>query len=77
MDDFRCFMFINFSAVDNHVDNNSVVGVGSGSTIVYAVERLAEKVKQEGLSVRCIPTSFQVNRQIGIDNIGIDNRKEK
>jgi len=56
-----------FAAVDNHVDNNSVVGVGSGSTIVYAVERLAEKVKQEGMSVRCIPTSFQA-RQLILSN---------
>uniref|UniRef100_A0A7N8XCV4 ribose-5-phosphate isomerase n=1 Tax=Mastacembelus armatus TaxID=205130 RepID=A0A7N8XCV4_9TELE len=30
-----------YAAVDNHVQNNQVVGVGSGSTIVYAVDRLA------------------------------------
>ena len=29
-----------------------VVGIGSGSTIVYAVKRLAERVKEEGLHLR-------------------------
>ena len=47
------------AAVDNHVNaDTKVVGIGSGSTIIYAVERLTEKVKEEGLSIRCIPTSF-------------------
>lgn len=47
--------------------NGHAVGIGSGSTIVYAVERLAEKVKTENLKVTCIPTSFQA-RQLIIDN---------
>jgi len=53
------------AAVDNHVNaDTKVVGIGSGSTIIYAVERLAEKVKEEGLSIRCIPTSFQARQLI-------------
>ncbi len=36
-----------------------VLGVGSGSTIVFAVERLIERVKNENLNIICIPTSFQ------------------
>ena len=48
------------TAVDKHVNDGDVVGVGSGSTIVYAVQRLAERVQKEGIKVRCIPTSFQV-----------------
>ena len=41
------------AAVDNHgTGQTSVVGVGSGSTIVYAVKRLAERVKEEGLQIR-------------------------
>uniref|UniRef100_A0A8C2KIX5 ribose-5-phosphate isomerase n=1 Tax=Cyprinus carpio TaxID=7962 RepID=A0A8C2KIX5_CYPCA len=31
-----------YAAVDNHIENNQVVGVGSGSTIVYAVDRLGK-----------------------------------
>lgn len=41
-----------------------MIGVGSGSTIVHAVERLAQRVKQEKLNVQCIPTSFQVRSAI-------------
>jgi len=53
------------AAVDNHVTKDTkVVGVGSGSTIVYAVERLAQKVKEEGLQLRCVPTSFQARQLI-------------
>ena len=51
--------------MDNHVGAETrVVGVGSGSTIVYAVRRLAEKVREEGLEVRCVPTSFQARQLI-------------
>jgi len=53
------------AAVNNHVtDATKVVGVGSGSTIVYAVKRLAERVKEENLQIRCIPTSFQARQLI-------------
>jgi len=53
------------AAVDNHVTGDTrVVGVGSGSTIVYAVERLAQRVKEEGLDLRCVPTSFQARQLI-------------
>jgi len=46
-----------------------VVGIGSGSTIVYAVERLIELVtevrkKKSPVSVVCIPTSFQAAQLI-------------
>ncbi|KAJ8281467.1 hypothetical protein GJAV_G00068030 [Gymnothorax javanicus] len=52
------------AAVDNHVQNNQVVGVGSGSTIVYAVDRLAERVREEKLNIVCVPTSFQARQLI-------------
>ncbi|XP_059422931.1 ribose-5-phosphate isomerase-like [Carassius carassius] len=47
-----------------HPPNNQVVGVGSGSTIVYAVDRLAERVRQEKLNIVCVPTSFQARQLI-------------
>ncbi|XP_066575953.1 ribose-5-phosphate isomerase [Amia ocellicauda] len=53
-----------YAAVDNHVQNNQAVGVGSGSTIVYAVDRLAERVRQEKLNIVCVPTSFQARQLI-------------
>lgn len=56
-----------FKAVDDYVQNNMVLGIGSGSTIVYAVNRLKERVSKEKLNVICIPTSFQA-RQLIIQN---------
>ncbi|XP_021153474.2 ribose-5-phosphate isomerase isoform X1 [Columba livia] len=55
------------AAVDKHVQNNQVLGIGSGSTIVHAVHRLAERVRQENLTIFCIPTSFQA-RQLILQN---------
>jgi ribose 5-phosphate isomerase A len=53
-----------FVAVDEFVKNGMILGIGSGSTVVYAVERLIERVNSEGLEVVCIPTSFQANQLI-------------
>lgn len=41
-----------------------VIGIGSGSSIVYVVERLAHRVRKEGLVVICVPTSFQAKQLI-------------
>uniref|UniRef100_A0A8C3S9C1 ribose-5-phosphate isomerase n=1 Tax=Chelydra serpentina TaxID=8475 RepID=A0A8C3S9C1_CHESE len=49
------------------LQNNQVLGIGSGSTIVPVVHRLAERVKQENLNIVCIPTSFQA-RQLILQN---------
>lgn len=51
-------------AINEHVKDNIIVGIGSGSTIVYAVHRLSERVKSEKLNVTCIPTSFQAKQLI-------------
>jgi len=50
--------------VDDHVKDGQVVGIGSGSTVVYAVERIAQRVKEENLKLVCIPTSFQAKNLI-------------
>lgn len=51
-------------AIDEHVRSGLKIGIGSGSTIVYAVNRLAERVKNEKLDIVCIPTSFQAKQLI-------------
>lgn len=51
-------------AVDEFVTNNCIFGVGSGSTVIYAVQRLAERVETENLKVTCVPTSFQAKQLI-------------
>jgi len=53
------------TAVDSHVSAATrVVGVGSGSTVVYAVQRLKERARQEGLNFVCVPTSFQARQLV-------------
>lgn len=51
-------------AVDTHIKDNFIVGIGSGSTIIYAVQRIAERVANEKLNLICIPTSFQAKQLI-------------
>lgn len=51
-------------AVDENIHKGQVVGIGSGSTIVFAVERIAERNHKEDLELVCIPTSFQARQLI-------------
>ncbi len=40
------------------VKNGQIVGLGTGSTTFYMVEELGRRVKEEGLSIKGIPTSI-------------------
>ncbi|KAH9524978.1 hypothetical protein Btru_000013 [Bulinus truncatus] len=51
-------------AVDDNIKQGQVVGIGSGTTIVFAVKRIAERNKKENLNLICIPTSFQARQLI-------------
>jgi ribose 5-phosphate isomerase A len=42
-----------------HVENNLVLGLGSGSTAAYAIEEIGNKIKREDLHVLAVPTSHQ------------------
>jgi len=42
-----------------HVKNNSVVGLGSGTTVAFAIEALGYRVKNENLKIIGIPSSYQ------------------
>ncbi|MHA2186380.1 MAG: ribose 5-phosphate isomerase A, partial [Promethearchaeota archaeon] len=46
-------------AVEENVKKGMILGIGSGSTVVYAVEKIAELNKANSLNLKCIPTSFQ------------------
>ncbi|RNA14132.1 ribose-5-phosphate isomerase [Brachionus plicatilis] len=59
-------------AVDENIDHTTkIIGIGSGSTIVYAVERLAQRVNQENLDIYCIPSSFQAKQLLTKYNLKI------
>lgn len=47
------------SAAVKHVQNNFIVGLGSGSTAAYIIKELGEKIRTEGLQILGIPTSHQ------------------
>ena len=51
-------------AVEENVKKNMIVGIGSGSTIVYAVQRLGELNKDKSLNLKCVPSSFQAYQLI-------------
>ncbi|XP_065827294.1 ribose-5-phosphate isomerase-like [Oscarella lobularis] len=54
-----------YRAVDENVKSGQKLGIGSGSTIVYAVERIGELVKEKKLTdLICVPTSFQARQLI-------------
>jgi ribose 5-phosphate isomerase A len=41
------------------VKSGMVVGLGTGSTVAWTIERLGEKVREEGLDFLGVPTSYQ------------------
>jgi ribose 5-phosphate isomerase A len=42
-----------------HVEDGFIVGLGSGSTVAFALKELGEKVKEEQLDIWGIPTSYE------------------
>ena len=54
-------------AVEQNIRENMILGVGSGSTVVYAVKKIAEMNRAHELNLKCIPTSFQ-SSQLIIEN---------
>jgi ribose 5-phosphate isomerase A len=41
------------------IENGTVVGIGTGSTLAFMIEELGRRVRDEGLRVVGVPTSFQ------------------
>lgn len=53
-----------YKSIDNYVQSNMVVGLGTGSTAKYAVERLGAKLTSGELSnIIAIPTSIATEKQ--------------
>jgi ribose 5-phosphate isomerase A len=45
------------------VEDGMRVGLGTGTTAEWLVERLGQRVREEGLRVRCVPTSRRTEEQ--------------
>ncbi len=59
-----------------YVEDGMVVGLGTGSTAALAVARLGERVRDEGLRIRGVPTSdatLRLARQAGIAIASLDD----
>ncbi len=54
-------------AVEENIKAGMVLGIGSGSTVVYAVEKIAELNREKNLELKCIPTAFQ-SYQLIVEN---------
>jgi ribose 5-phosphate isomerase A len=51
-------------AVEENVKDGMVLGIGSGSTVVYAVKGIAEINQKSNMNLKCIPSSFQAQQLI-------------
>ena len=53
----------------DYVTHDMIVGLGTGSTAYFAIVRLAERIREESLRIRCVPTSERsatLARELGI-----------
>lgn len=58
-----------------YINNNDIVGLGTGSTAAFAIQRISELVKQ-GLTIKGVPTSEKSSllaTQLGIEVIDIND----
>jgi ribose 5-phosphate isomerase A len=60
------------------VESGMRVGLGTGSTAAWLVRCLGEKVRDEGLRIKGVPTSTrtaELARKVGIDVVSLDDAK--
>ena len=56
---------VGYKAVDDYVESGMIVGLGTGSTAAFAVERVGEKLKSGELKdIIAIPTSIRTKEQV-------------
>ena len=63
-------------AAAEHVRDGMIVGLGTGSTVHFALERLAERLRHERLALRGVPTSRDTEEQaraLGIPLVSLDD----
>jgi ribose 5-phosphate isomerase A len=71
---------VGYKAVDDYVESGMVVGLGTGSTAYYAVERVGAKLKSGELKdIVAIPTSVRTKEQaeaLGIPLVTLDTHSQ-
>jgi ribose 5-phosphate isomerase A len=62
----------------NYVEDGMTVGLGSGSTVYWAIQKIGERVKA-GLKIRAVPSSAATEKQareLGIPLVGFEEIQE-
>ena len=73
----NCVIQVGYKAVDDYVSSGMVVGLGTGSTAYYAVERVGQKLQSGELqNIVCIPTSIRTKEQAESLNIPLTTLNE-
>merc|ERR1719491_1204942 len=71
---------VGYKSVDDYVKSGMVVGLGTGSTAAFAVDRLGEKLKSGELKdILAIPTSIRTKEQaesLGIPLVTLDTHSK-
>ena len=71
---------VGYKAVDDYVRSGTVIGLGTGSTAYYAVERVGQKLKSGELKdILAIPTSIRTKEQaesLGIPLVTLDTHSK-
>src|SRR6266849_1350918 len=61
------------------IRNGTTIGLGSGTTVLKALELAAEKIRKESLSVTFVPTSYQMEiaaRRLGLKTTHLEENVE-
>lgn len=70
--------FVAAKCAADFVEDGMRVGLGTGSTAAWLVRCLGERVRDEGLKMRGVPTSArtaELAREVGIDVVSLDEAK--
>ncbi|MEE4188275.1 MAG: ribose-5-phosphate isomerase RpiA [Roseobacter sp.] len=70
--------FVAAKRASQYVESGMRVGLGTGSTAAWLVKCLGERVRDEGLRIKGVPTSTrtaELARTVGIDVISLDEAK--
>lgn len=57
------------------VQPGMVVGLGTGSTATYFIRELARRIREENLSIKCVPSSLAcslLSKQLGLSLLSVD-----
>lgn len=58
------------------VEDGTTIGLGTGSTVYFTLVRLSERIRDEGLELRGVPTSLDTEtkaRELGIPTVGLES----